>query len=117
MNKKLASLTVNKSADYYSEVVKALEDAGFLLVLELETPTDKYYIIAKSEDEWMRILREWNAYLENLKRMRDTIYEGTKTDDGLNIHLSKEECDIIWNLLSSEANRVFSTPLEMHTRD
>jgi len=49
MNKKLANLTVSKSADYYDKVVKALEDAGFLLVLEVETSTDRYYIVAESE--------------------------------------------------------------------
>ncbi len=64
----------------------------------------------------MRTLSEWNDYLEDLKRLRDAIYEGTKTTDGLCIQLSMEDCDIIWNLLSSEANKVFSTPLELHTR-
>ena len=57
MNKKLAELTVRKSADYYNKVVKALEDAGFLLVLNLETTTERYYIIAESEDkEWKRVI-------------------------------------------------------------
>ena len=52
MNKKLANLTVSKSADYYDKVVEVLENAGFLLVLEVETSTDKYYIVAEeSEDE------------------------------------------------------------------
>jgi len=51
MNKKLAELTVNKSADYYDKVVKALEDAGFILVLDTETTTDRYYIVAESEDK------------------------------------------------------------------
>ena len=50
MNKKLAELTVNKSADYYDKVVKVLENAGFLLVLETETTTDRYYIVAESEE-------------------------------------------------------------------
>lgn len=49
MNKKVAELTVNKLADYYDKVVKALEDAGFILVLDTETSIDKYYIIAQSE--------------------------------------------------------------------
>lgn len=49
MNKKLAELTVKKSADYYNKVVKALEDAGFLLVLDWETTTERYYIVAESE--------------------------------------------------------------------
>lgn len=51
MNKKLAELTVRKSADYYNEVANALEAAGFVLVLELETTSDRHYIVAKSEDE------------------------------------------------------------------
>lgn len=50
MNKKLANLTVNKSSDYYDKVIKALENAGFLLVLEVETSTDRYYIVAESEE-------------------------------------------------------------------
>lgn len=51
MNKKLAELTVKTSADYYDKVVKALEDAGFLIVLENETTTDRYYIVAENESE------------------------------------------------------------------
>lgn len=51
MNKKLAELTVRKSADYYNKVVKALEDAGFVLVLDCETTTERYYIVAESEDK------------------------------------------------------------------
>ena len=50
MNKKLAELTVKISADYYNKVVKALEDAGFVLVLDCETTTDRYYIVAESEE-------------------------------------------------------------------
>ena len=49
MNKKLAELTVRKSADYYNKVVKALEAAGFVLVLDCETSTDRYYIVAEDE--------------------------------------------------------------------
>ena len=49
MNKKLAELTVNKLADYQDKIVKALEEAGFVLVLEGEGITEKHYIIAKSE--------------------------------------------------------------------
>ena len=48
---------------------------------------------------------------------RDKIKEGTKTTDGLCIQLSMEDCDIIWELLSSEANKVFNTPLEFHHRE
>lgn len=51
MYKKLADLTVSKSSDYYDEVVKALEEAGFLIVLEVETTTDRYYIVAKDEEK------------------------------------------------------------------
>ena len=50
MNKELAELTVKKSADYYDKAVKALEDAGFVIVLRAETTTDRYYIVAESED-------------------------------------------------------------------
>ena len=51
MYKKLAELTVRKSADYHGTVVKALEDAGFVLVLASETTSDKYYIIAEKEEQ------------------------------------------------------------------
>lgn len=49
MNKKLAELTVNKSTDYFDKVVRALEDAGFIVVLSAETYTDRHYIVAESE--------------------------------------------------------------------
>jgi len=51
MNKKLAELTIKSSADYYNKVVKALEAAGFVLVLDCETTTERYYIVAESEDK------------------------------------------------------------------
>lgn len=51
MNKKLSELKVNKSADYYDKVVKALENAGFVLVLDMETTSERYYIVAESEDK------------------------------------------------------------------
>lgn len=50
MTKQLGELTIKKSADYYDKVVKALEDAGFLIILSAETTTDKYYIVAERED-------------------------------------------------------------------
>lgn len=50
MNKKLGELKVNKSADYYGKVVKALEDAGFIIVLDHETTSEAYYIVAESEE-------------------------------------------------------------------
>lgn len=49
MNKKLAELTVSKSEDYYDKVVNALKDAGFVIVLDYETTSDRYYIVAESE--------------------------------------------------------------------
>ena len=51
MNKKLAELTVIRSEVIYNKVVKALEDAGFILVLDCETTTERYYIVAESEDK------------------------------------------------------------------
>ena len=51
MNKELAELTVKTSADYYGKVIKVLEDAGFVIVLRTETTTDRYYIVAESEDK------------------------------------------------------------------
>lgn len=50
MNKELAELLVKKSADHYGKVVKALEDAGFIIVLTSETFSDKHYIIAEKEN-------------------------------------------------------------------
>ena len=50
MNKELARMTVKKSADYYDKVVKALEDAGFVIVLTTETSIDRHYIVAESEE-------------------------------------------------------------------
>lgn len=50
MNKRLAELAVGKSA-YYNKVVKALEDAGFVLVFDYETTFERYYIVAESEAE------------------------------------------------------------------
>lgn len=49
MNRKLAELEVNKSADYYNKVIEALKNAGFILVLDHETYTESHYIVAESE--------------------------------------------------------------------
>lgn len=49
MNKKLGELKVNKSSDYYDKMIKALENAGFILVLDYETTSERYYIVAESE--------------------------------------------------------------------
>lgn len=51
MNKKLGELKVNKSADYYDKMIKALEDAGFILVLDWETSFEKYYIVAEGRNK------------------------------------------------------------------
>ena len=51
MNTKFADLTVKKNADYYGEVVKALEDAGFILIKDVETTSEICYIVAKAESE------------------------------------------------------------------
>lgn len=64
----------------------------------------------------MRTISEWNKYLEDLKRLRDTFYNGTKTTDGLCVKLEMKDCDIIWDLLNSEVNTVFSTPLDFHRK-
>lgn len=48
MNKKLAELTVNTLADYNDKVVKALEDAGFVVILSDETIGESHYIVAES---------------------------------------------------------------------
>lgn len=50
MVKKLGELKVNKSDDYYDKIARTLEEAGFVLVLELETIGEKHYIVAESED-------------------------------------------------------------------
>ena len=54
MIKKLGELKISKSADYYDKVVNALEDAGFVLVLDCETTSERYYIVAESEEKECR---------------------------------------------------------------
>jgi len=51
MIKQLGELTIKRSADYYDKVVKALENAGFVIVLSTETTTDRYYIVAERSEE------------------------------------------------------------------
>lgn len=51
MIKKLGELKVNKDDDYYDKIAQTLEEAGFVLVLELETSFEKHYIVAESEDK------------------------------------------------------------------
>ena len=50
MLKKVAELKLNKNKDYYKETVKALEKAGFILVAEMETFTEIFYIVAKESE-------------------------------------------------------------------
>ena len=64
----------------------------------------------------MRTLSEWNKYLDDLKRLRDLIYEGKKTTDGLCVKLETEECDIIWRVLNSEVTKIVSIPLEFYKK-
>ena len=51
MVKSCAKLTVNKSDDYYGEVVKALEEAGFIVIKDVDCTFETYYIIAKKVDD------------------------------------------------------------------
>lgn len=51
MIKKLGELKINTSEDYYDKIVHALEEAGFIVVLDLETFFEKHYIVAESEDK------------------------------------------------------------------
>ena len=51
MIKKLATLTVRKSADYSNTVVSALKKSGFTVVLEQDGLIEDIYIIAESEDK------------------------------------------------------------------
>lgn len=54
MNKELAKLSVlsvKKSSDYSGKVVKALEDAGFVIVRTFETSTEDYYIVAEKVEK------------------------------------------------------------------
>ena len=49
MTKKIAELKVDTSEDYFDKVVKTLENAGFLVVLDTETSLGTYYIVATSD--------------------------------------------------------------------
>lgn len=48
----IGTLSVNTSKDYQGKVVKALEEAGFTLVLSCETFTEKHYIITQKKEEY-----------------------------------------------------------------
>ena len=64
-----------------------------------------------------RKLKEWNEYLDHLKELQDKIYEGTKTVNGLCIQLSMEECDILWDLVKSEAMKVNASSFDYYKYD
>ena len=49
MLKQLGQLEIRKSSDYFDRVAKALQEAGFILVLQTETSTEKYYIVAEDD--------------------------------------------------------------------
>ena len=51
MNKKLGELKIDKMADYYDTIAKALEEAGYILVLEYDSICERNYIIAKKSEE------------------------------------------------------------------
>ena len=51
MNIKYADLTVKKNVDYDDEIVKALENAGFILTRCTESYSEVTYIVAKAESE------------------------------------------------------------------
>lgn len=49
MYKELAELKVTTSSDYKGKVVKALEDAGFIVVVTSDNYYEAHYIVAESE--------------------------------------------------------------------
>jgi len=49
MYKKLGELQIHKSEDYYEKIAKALEEAGFTVIVESESSFDKCYIIAEKK--------------------------------------------------------------------
>ena len=51
MVKRCGKLTVDKTEDYYGEVVKALEKAGFIIIEDVDCIFETYYIIAKKVNE------------------------------------------------------------------
>jgi len=51
MNIKVAELIIERTADYNNEVVKTLEDAGYILTRDMKTSFEVKYIVAKTESE------------------------------------------------------------------
>jgi hypothetical protein len=52
MLQEIAELKVSTDKDYTGKVVKALEEAGFTLVLTCETFIEKHYIVAQKKEDW-----------------------------------------------------------------
>jgi len=51
MVKTCGKLTVNKTDDYYGEIVKTLEKAGFIIIKDIDCTFETYYLIAKKVDD------------------------------------------------------------------
>ena len=51
MLKKIGSIAVDNQIDYYHEQIKALEKAGFTVILTLHTFGTDYYDIAKDSED------------------------------------------------------------------
>ena len=51
MVKKLATVTVIKSADWRDTVINTLKEAGFTIIEESDLFTEKHYIIGEKESE------------------------------------------------------------------
>lgn len=49
MYKKLGEVRINKTDDRYEKIAKALEEAGFAIIVEFETSSDKHYIVAEEK--------------------------------------------------------------------
>ena len=60
MLKKVAELKLNKNKDYYKETVKALEEAGFILVLIQISKSFKIIMLLFRYDDSFSKKKEWN---------------------------------------------------------
>ena len=59
-----------------------------------------------------KTLYEWNKYSSDLARLKDIFHEGTKTIKGLSLTLEMEDCDILFDLLSEECDKVLNGKLD-----
>ena len=57
-------------------------------------------------------LHGWNKYSSDLVRLIDIFHEGTKTTDGLCLKLEMEDCDILFDLLNEECDKVLNRELD-----